>query len=124
MTRTDATNARDRPLRPWLAALIGVAAQVVFSAILDQFGGDRDPNARGGTQALVLLLSTGLGAIAAARLSKRTTPAWIVGAVGLAAAVAYLFIELQGGRAVPLWVAVSTLGAPLLGARAGEIALR
>lgn len=118
------TDASATPLRPWIAALIGIVVQVVLSAILDQLGVGRDPDVTGGVQALVLLVSTALGAVTAARLSGRPGPAWVVGTVGLLAAIAYLFLEQYYGRAAPLWVAISTLGAPLLGARIGEAARR
>lgn len=114
------TPPHSAPLKPWLAALIGVIIQVVLSAIFDQLGVRGDPHVLGGVQALVLLISTAAGAIAAARLSDRATPPWVVGAVGLLAAIAYLYIEMRSGTPAPLWVVASTLGAPLLGARIGE----
>lgn len=114
------TDVRDAPLKPWLAALIGVAIFFLLAAVLDTFGGGgRNLDVGGAVQALVLVIATGVGAYAAARLSGRETPAWFVAAAGLVGAIAYLYLRIIENDPAPLWLAASLLGSPLIGTRLG-----
>lgn len=120
------TTAARKPMSPWLAALIGILVLFVLTGLLS-------PDAHAGIIALAILIATAIGAYAAARLSRRTWPGWVVGAAGLLSAIGYLYLQsVESGSAasaspglafrqtaVPLWLMASLLGSPLLGARLG-----
>lgn len=127
---TDAETAPPRKgMNPWLAGLLGVVIVMLLTSFLDWV-------AHPGIVALALLIATAVGGFVAARLSGRPGPAWGTALFSLLTAIAYLFVHdadpamLPAGFAaarqidVPLWLAASVLGSPLLGARLGEAGAR
>ncbi len=124
------TQADTKRMNHWLAGLIGIAVVLVLTSFL---GASAHP----GIVALVLLAATAAGGFLAARLSGRPGPAWGAAAFGLLLAVAYLVTHSVDARMlppayadvirridIPLWLAASLLGSPLLGGRIGEAGAR
>lgn len=115
-----------KPMSPWLATLLGLIAFLLLSNLVGT-------TAHPGIFALALLIATAAGGYLASRLSRRRTPAWIVAALGLLVAISYVVVhgvdpallpvwfgQQFQQRVLPLWLAASVLGSPLLGGRIGE----